>query len=236
MRLSTTAGTLNRMHVGRWMSLLGGSLLMSLGVRRHARFSWMLVPVGAGIVYGTVRSRRRNGTSHAVSVPFRQGICIAKAVMINKSPEELYSYWRDLVNLPRFAKQLESVQVIDSMHSHWTIRSAAGQIFQWDAEIVNEIPNELIGWRSLAGADLNNAGSVHFDRAPGGRGTMVKVEIEYEPPVHRIGDAVAKLLGQDPSQMLKENLLRLKELMETGEIATIEGQPRGSRNVLTKFA
>lgn len=211
---------------------------MSFGVAtaRRSKLGWMLVPVGAGLLYCAARKRRRSSEDMAVSVPFGEGVCIETTVLINKSPEELYNFWRDLPNLSRFVKQLKEIHILDNMHSHWVIQGPAAQILEWNAEIVNEIPNQLIGWRTLEGADLAHAGSVHFDPAPHGRGTIVKVEIQYQPPVNRMGDAMAKVLGQDPGQIIKENLIRFKELMETGEIATIEGQPRGSRNVLSKFA
>lgn len=235
MRIDETLGTLNRMHVGRWVAMLGGGTLISYGVARRSRLSWMLVPLGAGMVYRAARANRHIGEDQAVSVPFGEGVCIEESVIIDKSPEELYTFWRNLENL-RFIKQLEAVYVLDDLHSHWIVRAPAGQKIQWDAEIINEIPNRLIGWRSLANADVPNAGSVHFDPAPDGRGTIVQVEIEYQPPIARVGDAVAKLLGQDAGQLVRENLKRFKALMETGEMATIPGQPQGSRDGLSNLA
>jgi uncharacterized membrane protein len=222
MQLNQTLGTLNRIHAGRWASLFGGGALLSLGIARRSRLSWMLMPVGAGLVFQAARASMHSSAGPSVSVPFHKGVCVEKSVTIDKSPEELYRTWDKLENLPRVMKRLESVNVIDDLHSHWVMRAPAGQILQWDAEIVNDIPDRLIGWRSLPGADIAHAGSIHFDPAPGGRGTMVKVEIEYEPPVGRIGDAVGKLAGQDVGRLVQENLLRFKEWAETGQVITIE--------------
>ncbi len=98
---------------------------------------------------------------------------------------------------------------------------------EWDAEIINEKENEMIAWRSLEGADVDNAGSVHFEKAPNGRGTVVKVSLKYDPPAGVIGAAVAKLFGEEPSQQIQEDLRRFKQLMEAGEIPTTEGQSSG---------
>ncbi|MEJ7714080.1 MAG: SRPBCC family protein [Pyrinomonadaceae bacterium] len=118
---------------------------------------------------------------------------------INKSPEELYKYWRSFENLPRFMNHLESVKVTTDKRSHWVAKAPAGTTVEWDAEIINEKENELIAWRSLEGADVDNSGSVRFQRSQGGRGTEVKVEIRYTPPGGILGAAVAKLLEKSPS-------------------------------------
>ena len=109
-------------------------------------------------------------------------------------------------------------------------KAPGGRTVEWDAEIINEIPDELIGWRTIGKADVVSAGSVRFTAEPGGRGTEVRVRLQYEPPTGRIGATVAWLLGHEPSQTIREDLRRFKQLMETGEVPTTKGQPRGRRS------
>lgn len=141
-----------------------------------------------------------------------------KSVTINHPPEEVYRFWRDFQNLPRFMSHLESVQVTGENRSHWVAKAPAGTTVEWDAEITEDRPNELIAWRSLEGADVNNSGSVRFERAPGGRGTEVTVELQYDPPGGVIGASIARLFGEEPEQQIKGDLARFKQVMETGEV------------------
>jgi uncharacterized membrane protein len=152
---------------------------------------------------------------------------VDRAITINQPRGEVYRFWRNLENLPRFMKHLESVQLIDDYRSHWVAKGPAGRKVEWDAVIHNEIPGEVIGWRSLPGADVDHAGSVLFSDAPGERGTEVKIELQYNPPAGMVGAAIAKLWGEEPTQQIEEDLRRLKQILEAGEIATIEGQPAG---------
>ena len=179
---------------------------------------------------GVNTARGRRGRN--VSVPYELGVRVDKTIMIAKSPEEVYQFWRNLENLPRFMQHLHSVTTLDDRRSHWIVRGPSSKIVEWDAEIINEQPNELIGWRSIPGSDVDSAGSVHFKPAPGGRGTEVLLELQYVPPGGAIGAALAKLMGEDPANQIKEDLRRFKQLMETGEISTIEGQPHGKEGVL----
>jgi len=125
-----------------------------------------------------------------------------------------------------------SVTQVDSCRSHWVAKGPAGRRIEWDAEVINEIPGELIAWRTLPGSQLVSAGSVMFKRAAGGRGTEVRVRLQYDPPAGKVGATVAWLLGHEPAQAIREDLRRFKQLMEAGEVATIEGQPRGKRSIL----
>lgn len=138
--------------------------------------------------------------------------------IFGRMPGELYDYWRHLENLPRIFHHLERVDERDTRRSHWVARAPAGQTVAWDAEIVNDVPGEVLAWRSLPGASVPNAGAVTFREAPGGRGTEVKVVLDYEPPLGKLGVAVAKLLGEEPSVQVREDLRRYKHLMEAGEI------------------
>ncbi|MBD0369793.1 MAG: SRPBCC family protein [Pyrinomonadaceae bacterium] len=148
---------------------------------------------------------------------------VRKSLIINRAPEELYRFWRNFENLPRFMQHLESVQVLDERRSHWVAKAPAGTSVEWDAEITEDRPNELISWRSLEGADVDNSGTVHFTRAPGGRGTIVKVDLGYNPPGEVIGRAVAKLFGEEPGAQALESMRCLKQLMEAGEVILSDG-------------
>ncbi|HKQ08294.1 MAG TPA: SRPBCC family protein [Blastocatellia bacterium] len=145
-------------------------------------------------------------------------VMAVNTVTINRAPEEVYRFWRDFENLPRFMSHLESVQVSDQKRSHWVAKAPAGTTVEWDAEIIEDRPNQLIAWRSIEGADVDNSGTVRFDRAPGNRGTEVRVEVEYNPPAGALGAAVAKLFGEAPEQQIKGDLRRLKQVLEAGEV------------------
>ena len=156
-----------------------------------------------------------------------QSIKVEKTVTINKPVEELYRFWHTLENLPRFTRHLKSVKVYDDGRSHWVTSAPMGNSVEWDARITEDRPNEVIAWTSVEGADIANSGSVHFQPAPGGRGTEVKVITTYDAPAGVVGDAIAKLFGENPKQQIGDDLARFKMLMEAGEIATTVGQPKG---------
>jgi uncharacterized membrane protein len=155
------------------------------------------------------------GKNGVVSVHHGEGIKVEHAVAIRRPAEDLYRFWRSIENLPTFMKHLESVRILNDGRFHWLVRAPGGKTVEWNAEIHNEIENELIAWRSLEGADINNAGSVHFRTLPDGL-TEVRVTMSFEPPFGRFGLEVAKLLGEDPAQQLRDDLWRFKQMMETG--------------------
>jgi uncharacterized membrane protein len=154
-------------------------------------------------------------------------IKVEKTVTINKPVDELYHFWNNFENLPTFMKHLKNVKVYDDKRSHWVANAPLGNSVEWDADIIEKRENELISWVSVPGADVENTGSVRFTKAPGNRGTEVKVIMKYNPPGGVIGAAIAKLFGEEPEQQIGDDLRRFKMLMEAGEIATTEGQPRG---------
>src|SRR5690349_19420206 len=100
------------------------------------------------------------------------GVKLKKCIIVDRSPEELYRYWRDFTNLARFIDGLESVQVNDATHSHWTVTAPGGVKLSWDAEMTVDRENEMIGWKSVEGSTIDNSGYVRFEPAPGARGTM----------------------------------------------------------------
>lgn len=194
---------------------------LSAKAARHPFVTGGLVLAGAGLAYAVARIVKSEDNP-AVA----RDVHIETSITIDKSPAELYSFWRNFRNLPLFMKNLESVTETTRVHSHWVARGPAGTKVEWDAEVYNEKENELIAWRSLENADVTNAGSVRFQEAPG-RGTYVRVTLNYNPPAGKVGATVAQFLGTEPSQLIKEDLRRLKQLFEAGEIASIEGQSSG---------
>lgn len=143
---------------------------------------------------------------------------LRKSIVVDRPPEEVYRYWRNLENLANIMEYLESVRVIDPRRSHWKAKGPAGLRVEWDAEIVDDEPNALIGWRSLEGSDIYNSGTVRFERAPGGRGTLLRVEMHYAPPGGAMTAKVAKMLGAVPEQQLANDLRRFRQVIETGEV------------------
>ena len=251
----------NDINVGgteRWASAIGGGALVTYGLLRRDLFGGLLALTGAGLLwrgstghcptYSAIGvSTAEEGSSTAAGLPadrsaepapgvrHEAGIRVDKTVTINHPAGELFAFWRDFTNLPRFMQHLESVDVQDGTHSHWKARAPLGRTVEWRAQIINEKSGELIAWRSLAGADVDSTGSVTFKAAPGGRGTEVHVSLSYQPPAGKVGMVVAKLFGEEPGQQIAGDLRRFKQLMETGEIPTTDGQSAGKRNLSAKM-
>jgi len=139
-----------------------------------------------------------------------------KSVTINRSPDEIYAFWRQLENLPRFMQHVQSVTQRGDVISHWIVKTSHGHTLEWDARIIEDKPGQMISWQSLEGADMDNAGSVWFTSAADGSGTVVKFAMKYSPPGGRIGAAIAKMFGDSVAKEMSEDLFRLKNLLETG--------------------
>lgn len=141
-----------------------------------------------------------------------------RSITVGRPVNEVYAFWRDFENLPRFMRHLESVTVTSERRSHWKAKAPAGKSVEWDADLTEDRPNELISWRSIPGSDVYNAGTVRFVEAPGGRGTEVRVDIEYDPPLGKLGSKVAMLWREEPGQQIQDDLRHFKQVMEIGEI------------------
>jgi uncharacterized membrane protein len=209
----------------RLISGAAGVALLPYGLGRR-RFRAVVLPVAIGLLHRALTGRsqinrvvRRNSAlddgrvSPVASLPRGEGRSFEQAVMIHRPRGELFRFWRRFDNLPRFMDNLESVTILDSRHSRWVAKGPVGTRVEWDAEIHNEIEDELIAWRSLPGADVDQAGSVHFSPAPDGQ-TEVRVIMRYASPGHRVGDVVAHILGDEPERQLADDLRRLKQVME----------------------
>jgi uncharacterized membrane protein len=163
-----------------------------------------------------------------------QDATVRVSFVINSSPDRLYEFWRQLDNLPRFMKHLQSVEILDERRSRWTAVGPAGVRAQWESEIVEDRANEFISWRTLPGSQAHHQGSVRFEPAVGGRGTVVRVELTHGAPGGALASRAAKLLGAAPEVAIREDMRRLKQLLEAGEIPTTRGQPFGARSLLGK--
>jgi uncharacterized membrane protein len=148
----------------------------------------------------------------------KRGIRVKKAITVSRSPEEAYRLWRNFENLPRFMAHLDSVRMMDDRRSYWRAKAPLGATVEWVAEITDDRPNELIAWRSLQDADVANAGQVRFLPLPGGRGTEVHVELNYDPPGGIVAATFAKLFGEEPSEQVDGDLRRFKQVLEVGEV------------------
>jgi uncharacterized membrane protein len=152
-----------------------------------------------------------------------RAVRIERVTTINKSVHEVYQFWRRFENFPRFMRHLESVETIDERRSRWRAKAPAGMTVEWEAEIIEDRDDEWIAWRSLPGSTIENSGSVRFSPAPGARGTEVRVQLQYSPPAGSLGRGIAWLFGEEPDQQIHEDLHRVKQLMETGEIPLSDG-------------
>ena len=240
------AGKSSSVNVGsneRLATVLAGGGLVVAAITRRSWSSLALAAAGGGLLYRGLTghcpcyAKLGKNTAHDAvggkgslsrEIPGHGGVLVEKSVTINKSPDELYAFWRNFKNLPQVMGHLESVVEVNDKNSNWVAKGPAGTTVSWSAEIVRDDPNHYIAWRSLPDADVDNSGSVRFIPAPERRGTEVKVIFEYKPPAGKIGVAIAKLFGEEPQIQVAQDLRRFKELMETGELTTIEGQSGGT--------
>ncbi|HVV70320.1 MAG TPA: SRPBCC family protein [Verrucomicrobiae bacterium] len=246
--LATGAGLLTQPDKEPWLTARVAGDAMDLGVLGIAAAADGAKPLrltGATLAVSGVmvldylcrqetQARPLPGTSkfsaHADVFHFR------RSIVVNRPPAQLYQSWRDFTSLPRFMQNLLSVEPRDNHRWHWIAKGPGGTQVEWDAEVIEDRPNESIAWRSLPGSDVEHTGSVRFEPAAGNRGTIVRVEMEYRPPAGKPGGLLAKLLGRSPEKQIASDLLRFKQLLETGEIARTEGQPAGRmRSTSRKF-
>ncbi len=207
------------------LALLGAALRAKGSVR--SRVAAATAAVAGVAVLDVIASAR---TSRSADPTTDDGHVRAHAaITVNRAPNEVYHFWRDVENLPRFMAHLESVHGEGDVRSHWVARAPGGRTVEWDAEVVEDVPGELVAWRSLHGADVANSGTVRLAPAPGGRGTEVRVEVEYQPPLGAVGAAAARLFGEQPAQQIEDDLRRFKQVVETGEVVRSEGSPDGTR-------
>lgn len=223
---------------GRLASTIAGAALAVVGYQRSNKALGLL---GAGLV-----ARGAGGWCPVTAAmnPYPQsdmemtkrhlagprGVVVDDAITIYRPVSEVYSYWRNLENLPRFMSHLEDVRVLDRFQSHWAARGPLGVRVEWDAEIINDIPPTLLSWKSVGRSDVVSAGSVRF-RPSGEHATEVRVKLQYDPPAGKLGATVAWLVGEDPQQQIAEDLRRFKQILESGEVSatTYRATPSSQR-------
>lgn len=216
----------------RIASLVGGALLAYYGLRKPNLGGLAMAAAGGALLYrgstgycpinGTIGRDTANGNDISIE--------ITRSLTIKRPRPEVFQFWRQLGNLPQFMRHLQEVRQMGPKRSHWVARIPKGVgTVEWDADIVQEEVDSIIAWRSLLGSDVDNAGEVRFTDAPADKGTVVQATISYRPPAGAVGGHLARLLNPAFEQMVKNDLRRFKQLMETGEVTTVEGQPAGER-------
>ena len=210
-----------------WSRVAGDVMdLASLGMAysapdaKRGRITFATANVLAITALDVICAKQLSNGTHGIHA---KGTCV-----VNRPLEEVYNFWRNFQNFPRFMRHLESVEDLGDGRSHWVAKGPAGIKAEWEATIVADVPGEVITWRSLENSSVDNAGAVRFEQAAGGRGTIVRVNFEYNPVGGVIGAAVAKLFGEEPSQQLDDDLRRFKQVLEVGEVVVSDATLLGT--------
>lgn len=203
----------------RLASIAGGAALMAYGLRRGARGGRSIAWLGGSLFLRgfsgwcalySVLGIDRSGREEAMQGNL--GVKVEREMVFEEPPEKLYAFWRDFRNLPSIMPHVESVSVFPDGRSHWRVKGPLGTAFEWDARIINDLPNEVIAWRTEEGARVEHAGSVRFERLTGDA-TLVRVSLQYHPPGGELAHLVTALFGADPGERIQDDLMRLREAM-----------------------
>jgi uncharacterized membrane protein len=216
------------------LALLGTALVAKRGERGERGRIVAATAAVAGVTALDVLCSRQLAANNRGATWSSGPIALAKSIAINRPADELFRFWRELENLPRVMSHLQSVRTGDAGRSRWVASLPGDKTLEWEAEITQELPNELLAWRSLEGSPMAHSGFVHFRALSEGRGTMVSVKLDLDAPEGSLAAGVTKLFGEVPELMLGEDLRKFKQLMETGEIATTHGQPSGRRSLISR--
>ncbi len=215
-----------------WLALGSGALLLLVGASRRSIGGALLAASSAPLLYRGVTGHWPafvNGVLQAddtrTALGGEHGVHVRESIRLEVPLADVYRFWRRFENLPRFMTHLDRVTETSDGKSHWVAVGPAGLAVEWDAEIINEVADKLIAWRSLPGSDVMTAGAVNFDATPAGRGTEVRVHLQYAPPAGKAGAVVASLFGREPAQTIREDLRRFKQLLESGEIPRATATP-----------
>jgi uncharacterized membrane protein len=211
----------------RMLSAVVGGALVAWGAMQRSLGGLGLIAAGGALAWRAlsghcalyraigVDTRSQDGTTRG-----NLGVKIDRSIEVNAAPERVYAFWRRFENLSRILSNVDAVRTTSDTRSHWTVKVVGGTTVEWDAEIINDKPNELIAWQSMPGASVTHAGTVRFERTNGGRGTRVHVELQYDPPGGEIGHAVAALLNADAGTQVEQDLSNFKQAFEAGHIAS----------------
>ena len=220
IHLRNAQGRRHRMETAfRWSAMITGGSLALLGLSRRSKSGIAIAAAGGLLTYAGAKAGAR-----------QRELIARSSILLNCTPEQAYEFWSKFENLPLFMRHLESVTLLGETRSRWIAIGPLGKRVIWDAEIAFDRKDDVIAWRSLPDSELYVDGIVKFRNAPANRGTIITVVIVYQPPAGVIGGALSKLLGKDPSFMMRQDLRRLKALIEAGEIPTVEGQSHGPRS------
>jgi uncharacterized membrane protein len=200
------------------LALLGGALANSENNRGRTLFATANVLAVTALDVMAARTLSMQPDTRAHQLADDGIIHTRKAITVGRGVGEVYAFWRDFENLPRFMRHLESVTVTGDRSSHWVAKAPAGKSVEWDAELTDDRENELIAWRSVDGSDVYNTGTVRFRPAPKDYGTEIRVDLEYKPPFGKIGSKLAMMFREEPGQQVEDDLRHFKQVMEIGEI------------------
>jgi len=230
----------NMTETERWLSVMSGSLLTLFGFKRRDRLGMVMALVGSGLavrgirghsgIYEHLGMRRFAGAGGEGNVVSGMGVHIERSIIVRAPIDEVFRFWRNFENLPRFMKHLVAVRESEDGTYRWVAKAPVGTV-EWDAEIIEEHVPWMISWRSMPGSQIENAGSVHFTPAPGGDGTEVTVTLAYKPPAGVLGTMIARFRGEEPSIQVRDDLERFKQIMEAGQVwgAVEAGRARQER-------
>jgi uncharacterized membrane protein len=218
----------NVADIERLVSVVAGGAMLAGGITRKGLGGGAMAAAGAMLLHRGVTGRCMGYSAIRVSTAEEMPappVTVDRAVTVECSVEDAYSFWRDFSNFPKFMDHLERVDVLDESLSHWVSKAPAGQTVEWDAQLVEERLNELIRWRTLPGSQIRHEGEVWFEPATGGRGTVVFAIMNYWPPGGKLGRAFAKAFGEEPEQQMAADMRHFKQMMETGVVPQNQPQP-----------
>lgn len=222
-------GKVNVGRTERLVSVIGGGFLAGVAIRRRGVPGALPGVAAASLLHrgitghcqvyaalGVDTAEPTAAEPGAVAEAEADGTRVEASVTVERSPDELYAFWRDFTNAPRFMHRIVRVDVLEGgQRSRWTAEGLRGQTIEWISELTDDQPGRRIAWATLPGSDLPNRGFVEFTRGARPGETIVRHAVEFEPPGGIVGQAIASALHELPQQMVRDDLRRFKQLMET---------------------
>jgi len=208
----------NQLPFGPKTLVIGATALIAYGLTRRSKAGTALAAAGALLACKAAKASPTQADTHVT-------------LLVNASPDQAYKLWRNFAGLPRFMVHLKSVRELDSRRSEWVVLGPGQRELRWSAEITEDTPGQRIAWRSLPGAEVQTSGSVQFRSDHQGRGSFVSVHLQYSVPGGPLASPLAAVIGKNPEFVVREDVRRFKQLLETGEIPTTRGQTHGPRGI-----
>ena len=197
----------------RFLVGAAGGALAFYGVTRRGILGSAVGTVGMGMLARSVTNmpmRRIIGMGAG-----RRAVDLRKTINVNAPIEEVYRFWSNFENFPRFMANVREVRDLGNGRSHWSVAGPAGMPVEWNAVITRMEPNRVLAWKSEPGEMVQHAGIIHFDSNPDGS-TRIDIQMTYNPPAGAMGHTLASLFGSNPKQQMDEDLVRFKSLIEQG--------------------